>query len=244
MENQFHLDIDFYDEHQASVVIQANTKVEDREFGEIVLFNCFALRQMQNLQSFGIPLARILSVVDSSLTSHRSYIELLMNLRTLEELAFYVPLIAALGVDIEWLVPYMIPLKIAKAASGVDDKAIIAEIWPSVTQIVNRRTSPGNKRFFAEMFLTKDKVQFELNLKGFGIFGKGVNYYAPMSVILFLKHLFDQSDDKSYFRHKRHLAKSSNLCGNAFLSGEINPASQLSIPVQLAIESAKYSVIS
>lgn len=103
-------------------------------------------------------------------------------------------------------------------------------------KLVPFKEQPGEKRFLATLDFRSKRALLRLHPKGFDPLGRGVNYYAPVSVGLLLRHLaFLQSRDPDYIRA---LSLAASLCGEAFLLGKVTLVSQ---PV-LAFEIAAYAL--
>ncbi len=92
---------------------------------------------------------------------------------------------------------------------------------------------PGHKgrKYFTAMVRMDDKgVNFDFKAKGFGLFGKGLNYYGPISVFALIRYLATKrADDEEYLNS---LARSISRCGYLRKNDKITLTNQ----TQLAIE--------
>lgn len=155
---------------------------------------------------------------------------------TMEDVFYYIPFIAALGTNIDWLVRIISPLASYGNINKLDNEQVARQIFPKVAQVKEYYGVDGQKQFIARMELrNKNNFIFLLKTKGFGIFGKGVNYYAPMSVILAFKYLYalhdDQEPENIHFRNM--LLEAAHLIGNAFLQGKVTILSLVSLPLEI-----------
>jgi hypothetical protein len=172
---------------------------------------------------------------------YSDYWQMMTKLKTESDIAYYVPFIAALGINVSELVGLIPSLGIYRMVYQLSNEQIARQICPNVAQVKEYHGGGGQKQFISSMELRdKSIVGFELQPKGFGILGKGINYYAPMSVILTFKYLYSLHDVWLHddwvpknSRFRKMLIKATNLCGNAFLQGRITTLSQLSLPLEI-----------
>jgi hypothetical protein len=144
-------------------------------------------------------------------------------------MVLYIPFLAALGVDLSEIVKIIPAFAMLRASAGYDNKEIAKTLWPNIAHVVSYRGSAGGKQFIAEFEWKEEKVFLQLNLKGFGLFGKGINYYVPMSVSLFLKYLTDKHEkDWEYVMRFERAAK---ICGQTFLDGKVTSLNQMELPI-------------
>jgi hypothetical protein len=230
MENNISVDIKFYDQNNASVSIRSKDKIQTKEKLALLLFSSFALRQMHNLQNIGFPLAQVLKVIKSPIDSYFYYSNLLIG-KSLRELVVYVPLISSLGVDVKKLIPHMMALRIYKIKSGFNDEKTAKEFWSEVPKIIPEKEVKSKKRFIGNLHIINNKVFFNLDSKGFGLLGRGVNYFSPISVVLFIRHL--ENIYSSDYKFGDRLAKVVNLCGLAHLNNRITIKSQIDLPFRI-----------
>jgi hypothetical protein len=237
MEENYHLEVHYYQQHQAAVIIQGDITKKDGYLGELILFNCFALRQMSNLKQIGTAVANVLTCVNAYPDSFTSYMELIQHFRTVQELVVHVPLLGALGLDLAYVVRYsLVPeIVMARAATGHDIKEIANDTWPDTVKLVEKRISDGKYQFICDLRIGNNKAFFELAPKGFGILGKAVNWYASTSVMMVFLFLLNLHSESSF---KDALAKCANKCGEAYINGKVNALSLLNLPVDIAQEAA------
>lgn len=88
----------------------------------------------------------------------------------------------------------------------------------------------GRKGFSANLQANNNKVQFKLDQWGFGMFGHGLGYYAPNSVILLLRKLGLDSQDQGFIDN---LGKVGSLLGQAFLENELGVINQTDLTVSM-----------
>lgn len=225
--------IHFYSQYACAINIVSSAKSEEETFGQVLAFNCLTLRQMINLGSpVAQPLAKILTICSADRPIISDYQMFVFELRSIQELAIYVPFIAALGINIEELVPYMgaSDLKMARA-SGTSDKEIVQELWPNTATIVDYR-GRGKKQFLLKLWWDHKGISYKVIPKGFGILGKAVNWYASMSVILLFRYLSERHRGDDLFNN--FLTRSANECGEAFLGGRLTVSSQRLLPLTIA----------
>jgi hypothetical protein len=230
MENNISVDIKFYDQNNASISIWSKGKIQIKEKLALLLLSSFALRQMHNLQKIGFPLAQVLKAIKSPIDSYFYYTDLLIG-KSLKELVVYVPLISSLGVDVKKLIPHMMALRIYEIKSGFNDEKIAKEFWSEVPKIVPEKEVKSKKRFIGNLHLQNEKVIFNLESKGFSLLGRGINYFAPISVVLFIRHL--ENMYSSDYKFGDRLAKVTNLCGLAQLNNKITIKSQTDLPIRI-----------
>jgi hypothetical protein len=230
MNQSAHLEIHFYTEYEAAVVFETFAQNDERKIIELQAFSSFAMRHFINMQTSGIPLASLFaSMKDGNIGSYANYFWILSKLNTPEEMILYIPFVAALGVDLSEVVKMIPAFAMLRAAAGHDNKEIAKNLWPNIAHVVTYRGAAASKRFMADFEWKDDKVFLKLDQKGFGVFGKGINYYAPMSVVLFLKYSTDKHvEDRAYVTRYR---KAVQLCGQAFLDGKVNSSSQIELPI-------------
>ena len=157
--------VHFHDNNTASCIVSVPASGEEGMGDQLLLWACFANRQLVNMGSDAPPLASFLSKVPGSLDQI---------------------------VDADGKGP--------KLLSG----------------------HPGNarRRFEAQIIPTGKGRRFILKMKGFGIFGKRLDYYWPTSVVLLLRHLARLG--KNNPDYVAALAALAQVTGQAFLAGEVN----------------------
>lgn len=229
MNQSAHLEIHFYTEYEAAVVFETFAQDDERRIIEIQAFNSFALRHFINLQSVGIPLARLFATIDGGIENYTAYIGILRELGTPEEMISYIPFLAALGVDLSQIVKNIPAFAMLRASAGYDNEEIARTLWPNIAHVVSYRGAPGGKRFTANFEWKEEMVFLELDQKGFGLFGKGINYYAPMSVSLFLKYLTDKHEKD--WKYVMRFERAAQICGQTFLDGKVTSFNQMDLPI-------------
>ncbi|MFV2044551.1 MAG: hypothetical protein ACC700_15120 [Anaerolineales bacterium] len=104
-----------------------------------------------------------------------------------------------------------------------------------IVTLVPFRRQRGKKRFLGTLEFDSGRALFLLHPKGFNVMGEGVNYYAPLSVSVLLRHLSRvRSEDTTY---QIQLGRIANACGNAILSGQVTTLSQPNLAVAIAAQS-------
>lgn len=211
MRNRLDLQVEFYSKDEAAICIKSRTPPDELLFGEILLFCSFALRQMHNLGSKH-PVTHSLATALASNQGARTPLTLFVGP---PDFSFR---------DISFSLKDEVPDPLKNYVSLDDIK------------LVPFKEQPGEKRFLATLDFRSKRALLRLHPKGFGPLGRAVNYYAPVSVALLLRHLaFLQSRDPDYIRA---LSLAASLCGEAFLLGKATVVSQ---PV-LAFEIAAYAL--
>lgn len=84
--------------------------------------------------------------------------------------------------------------------------------------------NPARKRFICSMLLSeaKDKLDFTIKLKGFGMFDKSLNYYAPVSLMVLLRKLCaKRANDRPYLLRLGIIAAQ---CGVEYQAGSVRIA--------------------
>lgn len=101
-----------------------------------------------------------------------------------------------------------------------------------VPRIVEYPGTAGKKRFMATLDFGPERARFLLHPKGFGILGRGVNYYAPQSVLVLFTHLSTARAANDAYR--RGLAEAASLCGQCFVEGKVTTSSQPTLALRIA----------
>lgn len=180
MTEHMQLQIHFYQLDEASVILESTALGDMQVFGEVLLLNCLALRQMHHLGS----------APASGALAHA---------------------LVALGRPAD---------EPEEAMSG------------DVPRIVEYPDTAGKKRFMATLDFSPQRARFLLHPKGFGILGRGVNYYAPQSVFVLFRHLTTVRAANDAYR--RGLAEAASLCGQCFLEGKVTTSSQPTLALRIA----------
>ena len=87
-------------------------------------------------------------------------------------------------------------------------------------KIVDYRGTPGRKKFFAVLEIENDKVGMSVHPKGFGLFGQGINYYVPHTVILLLRFLVDKHIENELALKRLSLV--AKMCGNLLMQKKLS----------------------
>lgn len=244
MSCQMTFQLHFYNEHNASAVLQTQRSKFMQGYCELVLFSCITLRQLHNLRGnrVSVALAEILSTMYSSFGGAGAVFLNLMTNNNDQDLArYYIPFIAALGYDISELVGLMPTLAMYRAATNIDNEQLAREICPNIAQVREYSGVSGRKKFIASLSLSGDKkLKFNLKPVGFGLLGRGINYYAPMSVILTFKYLQSlwDGDEEQSSKFRSNLILVADKCANTFLQGNVSSYSQSSLPIEIVNEVA------
>lgn len=98
-------------------------------------------------------------------------------------------------------------------------------------KLVKSTNSRGPKYFIGEMSTDENtKVYYQHKAKGFGIMGKGLGYYAPVSVMAFIKWLANK-----YEKDNKMFEVVGNTCvgiASVFNNSRVNITDQTSIALQ------------
>lgn len=238
MNNQIHYEIHFQDENTARAFLKSDLTGIEKNFCEILFFCHLATRQLHNLKSNKVStsLAEILSTMYTEAGDYSDFMHLMVKLKNEADIPYYLPFIGALGINISKLIGLIPSLGIYRTVNKLSNEQIASQICPTIAQVKEYDGINGQKHFVAIMEL-KDKrvINFDLQPKGFSFLGEGINYYAPMSVILTFKYLYSLHDDweleNSNFR--KALKKAANLCGEYFMQGKITSISQVTLPLEI-----------
>jgi len=88
----------------------------------------------------------------------------------------------------------------------------------------------GRKRFLAHMVVSDERVNFRLKPKGFGILGKGLGYYSPVSAIMLIKYMGNKY--RNNIKAKNGIIALCKYSGQ--LAPQITPVSQVQFAPQIA----------
>ncbi len=123
---------------------------------------------------------------------------------------------------------------LAEALFSLDERNPLVDVESRLegeVMVGSPSTRGGRKGFTAE-FRPEKRAFFKLHLHGFGMLGKGVDYYAPTSTLALLCWLLRRrSDDPAYQRAMGTAAKAVGAAGTA---GMITVMSQAEIAMQAA----------
>jgi hypothetical protein len=204
--------IEFLDQSQAAIEIKMRASEARHQYGEVLLFACLALRQTNNM-------------------------------------GIHHPVSRSLGGALAWLQDPASPFKVllgppefsrqwinAAMKEGAPD--VMANIVSTdIVTLVPFRRQRGKKRFLGTLEFDSGRPSFLLHPKGFDANGGGVNYYAPLSVAVLLRHLACvRKEDTTY---QGQLSLVANACGKAIFSGQVTILSQLALAVAIASEAMR-----
>ena len=207
MRNRLNLQVEFIQKCKAAISVQAGDAGVEQPFGDIVMFSCFALRQMHNMGT-----SHVVSIaLAEALASNR---EALTPITTLLG-----PPDISLG---RW----------RTLVQGRGPNPLENYVSVDAVELVPFTGQQGKKRFLARLHFEANRARLQLHIKGFNLLGYGINYYSPLSVGLLLKHLaVSHQTDASYLSQ---LSSAARLCGQSFLRGEVTSISQLNIGFGIA----------
>lgn len=120
-----------------------------------------------------------------------------------------------------------VSLATARLLSMVEDdiEQLIQYSGPDHPKIVPYSGKPGRKRFKVILDARDSEVGLKVLPKGFGILGRGINYYAPHTVVLLLRFLGEKYlDDKDSLRR---LAVAAHLSGDTLLRRDVSTRNYL-----------------
>ncbi|RMG40589.1 MAG: hypothetical protein D6732_03165, partial [Methanobacteriota archaeon] len=241
MNCQSYFQIHFYTEYDASASIDVESYRDNEGFCEILLFSCLALRQLHNLRSnrVSITLAEILSAMYSKVGNWSDFFDIMTGNDDKDIVAYYLPFIAALGFDVSRLVGLIPSLALYKAVQKIDNEQLAREISPNIARVTDFRGRKGRKQFHANVEVRgANRLIFNLKPVGFGILGRGVNYYAPMSVVLAFQYLLSSHEgtEPGDIKFRKVIKQVAHACGDAFLRGKVTSTSQLSLPLDITVQ--------
>ena len=219
------VNIDFYDESRAGVIIEGSASdhkpgqydPKDAQLNESLLFACFTMRQFNNLGRH--PSSEALAVELSTWKPPN----------TLDELST-----AGEKSDYTIALPHQVLYR-AAIQIGLEPSRAIDKYGAPLILVPHK--GKGKRRFYGNMHLTIEKPTFFLEVKGFGlgtVLGIGVSQYASNSVMLFLAYLATRySADPDYEQKLQGIAAS---CTNMFRQGRISTMVQEELAVNIVNE--------
>ena len=107
-------------------------------------------------------------------------------------------------------------------------------------RLVDYRGTAGRKGFKAVCKFEMDRAAFTLDAKGFGFLMRGINYYAPHSVILLFRFLLVERAADSAFADR--LVEACRVCAMVYDEGQVNTFSQTGLSVGIARHAFGYSL--
>jgi hypothetical protein len=198
---KYHIDlsIDFFDEKNASIEIKNQSEKQCRHFGELLLFVCFALRQMHNL-GLSNPVSQSMAEVLAFCGNPTRPLTLMVGPHEL-----------SLGEVIKEL----------KKGSIKPPKRFISV---NTIHIVTSPREKGKKRFMCKLEMENQQLRFRVRPTGLPLLGSGVIYYAPISIGILLKHLAEiNSSNKDMLKALQNAAK---FTGEIMRSGTVTALNQ------------------
>jgi hypothetical protein len=188
------LAIDFYSKEEVSISIDISTNPQFglQECNDLFLFSCLALRQLSNLRNHPVGVTSAILLSDFSERTTGEIIEGGFSFPNKLELKY---LFIKYGVKFE-------PIH----------QTICDEIMTGIPNLVDFR-GQGKKGFY----LSTPKLI--MDLKGFGILGLQVNFYAFQSLFSFYKYLAMMNRTDSIF--KDYLQKIASEAGELYLKNRI-----------------------
>ena len=157
--------VHFHKGETASCIISVTSSGKEAIADELLLWSCFAVRQLNNMGRDAPTLASLL----------------------------------------------------ANVAEGLEQLANHDGQGP---KLLNQHRATARKRFEAALVPYRDGFRFRLRMKGFGILGRGLGYYCPLSALLLLRHMAKRRRGEP--RYMACLEKLAAITGGAFLAGYIN----------------------
>jgi len=196
------LKIDFYSKEELAIRMDFSGRDQllANETNELFLFSCYTLRQFSNLGNH--PVAKVLAVLLTTFGKDTA-IELAHDKYEFPSSSTLHYLMSFEGVKI-----------------SVDYNVLRDQIMPGMPKLVYFQ-GEGKKTF------TMTLHPFQFNIKGFGLLGFQVNFYAFHSVIALLKYLAKKHiDDEVYLDHLLQVAK---YCGKAHIFQKIPLGDQVAL---------------
>jgi hypothetical protein len=107
-----------------------------------------------------------------------------------------------------------------------------------VLRIVPYPGHKGRKYFTLQFVGNDDRKHFAMKAHGFGLMYRGINYYAPMSVMAFLEVLAaEHRDNPDYLAA---LSCAASLCGFVHLNNEIRVDNQEKLAVGISDQALRH----
>ena len=98
------------------------------------------------------------------------------------------------------------------------------QISQDEAKLVKYNGSKGRKYFTADLTYDGKNLKYWQNAKGFGIFARGMGYYAPNSIILLLRYLIKKKDIDNDFIE--NLQTACAMCSTAYINESISLTNQ------------------
>jgi hypothetical protein len=206
--------VEFLTKDEVAIGISLDSPVPNPDFAMLVLFSSFALRQMHNLGT-SHPVTQSLASALAAINKPDAQLVILLG-------------------------PPDLSLNQLQQASR-DGASDPMQNFVSVDsfKLAPYRNQKGKKRFLSSLTYDEHQARLLMDLKGFDFMGRGVNYYAPLSVGLLFRRLVSLQGQHSEYLPS--LVYTANLSGKALLSGTITSTSQPFLALQVAQEAAQYT---
>jgi hypothetical protein len=160
-----HTQVHFYPDNSASCVVNVASSGNEGIADTLLLWACFANRQLNNMGKDAPSLAGVLGSVKGGLVA-------------------------------------------------------LAEHDGEGPRLLDACPGQARKRFEGHLVPAGEGLTFKLAMKGFGVFGKGLRFYCPISVILLLRHMAKRGQgDPRFIACLENLAETT---GTAFMRGDVN----------------------
>ena len=108
--------------------------------------------------------------------------------------------------------------------TGEDIEKFKKEISNAEAKLIEYNGHKGRKYFTANLTYSEDSLKYWQNAKGFGIFAKGIGYYAPNSIIILLRYLMKKRSNDNNFIEK--LQTTCMMCSSTYNEGNIKLTNQ------------------
>ncbi len=213
MSLHLNLELHFYTEKIAAIAVTPNNLGRQQPFAEILMFVHLAIRQIYNMVPTH-PFSRSLASALSSVQDPQRPLKLLLGPPQ-----------------------FSVVKSLLRAFSGPEQPDPLQNyVSVSTVTTVPYRGDRGTKGFSATVEFTSENDRFKLGPHDFDSLGRGVNYYAPLSVALLLRYLATaHASDATY---TASLAVAARTCGLSVLHGDLaSPMSEVQLPFAIARQS-------
>ena len=224
------LEINFYEKTQVSVLVQTDAPTLNPEH-ELVLFGWYALRQFSNLKHN--PASDVFAGIllwDDAVTELLKQNPQLPEIFDFVQHAHYAKFKNGEGMFSPESARELanIQMKIQLGADPVYS-LIERDFLSALPQIVKPSQRPGDKRFIASF------PPGNLDMKGFGILGRDVNYYACHSIVALLRSLAMRHTTEDVYL--KRLSDVADSCGRAHMQNTITMVNQKELAQQFVAQS-------
>jgi hypothetical protein len=121
----------------------------------------------------------------------------------------------------------------ALVGAGTNLETLIGYRSSTGPSLVPYQGAPGRKRFTARLDVSDDKFNFVMSPHGFGLLGRGLGFYSPMSVLLLLQYLVERNLlDEEYLSS---LGMVTAMTGQAVMDDRIRLANQNDLALRAAM---------